>query len=143
MRTTAVKCLLDTLDNQGIRHSDTDSTALATNLETLLDQARQAWPNVNYDEESFIAHIADRLPEGVAPSQALTEIRGEDLYLAWACGRRDRAALSAFSKSFDNLVSATLNRLAKPGVDVDEAKGLQEAVVPLVGLDADSVDPTD
>jgi len=28
-------------------------------------------------------------------------------------------------------------------VDVDEAKGLQEAVVPLVGLDADSVDPTD
>lgn len=81
-------------------------------LATMVAAAAAAWPDVRVPDDVFMAHVAARMPEGPLP-EALAALRGDDLYLACACGRGDPAALAAFEASFGADLRAALGRFVR------------------------------
>jgi RNA polymerase sigma-70 factor (ECF subfamily) len=77
-----------------------DALARAPELESLLaghlDAARAEWPDVVVPPEAFLRHVAERLPAGRDPVEALRQLHAADLYLACACARGDARALQMF-----------------------------------------------
>ena len=71
-------------------------------LEVVFDSAwmaaTQAWPTVHVPRAEFVAYVAARLDADAPVEVALAELRIEDLYLACACARGDRAAIALFEQ---------------------------------------------
>lgn len=65
---------------------------LASSLAAMLAAAHAAWPQIAVPDREFVAHVGRH----VDPELGLGAIRAADLYLAFACGRRDEAAMAAF-----------------------------------------------
>jgi RNA polymerase sigma-70 factor (ECF subfamily) len=106
------------------RRAGLDAAELERLLLEKLHAARAAWPTVALDEETFFAHLAHHLPDDGAPLLRLKELRGDELYLARACGAGDPEALRAFEEGPLRDVRRALERLQRSGVAVDDA--LQE-----------------
>ena len=81
-------------------------------LRAMVAAAAAAWPDVRVPDDVFVAHVAARLPEGPLP-EALTALRGDDLYLACACGRGDAAALAAFEATYGADLRGALGRFVR------------------------------
>jgi RNA polymerase sigma-70 factor (ECF subfamily) len=83
-------------------------------LARTIDEARRAWPSLAIDE-GFVAHARAKL-EG-APEGSL---RAADLLLAYACVRRDDAAIAAFEAAYFGEVEAARRRFNDLPVTADD-----------------------
>jgi RNA polymerase sigma-70 factor (ECF subfamily) len=90
-------------------------------LEGMIRAAKQAWPGVCLADESFLAHLAARLPER-EPEQALRALHCVDLYLACACAQSDPAALSFFDKRFLARIPEVLRTMDPSGALSEEVE---------------------
>ena len=75
------------------------SNALGPLLEGILASVRSSWPQLDLALEHFVAALARRIPADADPEAHLPTLRHEDLYLAYACGQGDPAALEAFDST--------------------------------------------
>lgn len=66
----------------------------------IVEQARAAWPAIDFEAEEFLRHLAARLRDDQPIAAALEEIRPGDLLLAFACARGDRHAIELFEERF-------------------------------------------
>lgn len=92
---------------------------LASRLSSLYMNARQAWPDVEFDEVAFTAYLARHWPHELPPDAYLESVKGEDLYLAGACAHGMRGAVEAFDQRFMRLIPKTLAHM-RLGQDVLE-----------------------
>lgn len=86
-------------------------------LEQRLADAQAAWPDVEHDEGALAEHLAAVLPEGAPLDEALERLHVEDLALALALRRGDRAALSAFEQQ---IVPGLERALRRAGAEPSE-----------------------
>jgi RNA polymerase sigma-70 factor (ECF subfamily) len=108
----------------GARRAAIDPVEVERVLDEKLRSARAAWPTVTLSEDRFLQHLARHLPDDGAPLLRLKELRGDELYLACACGAGDAEALRLFEEGPFADVRRALARLERSGVTVDDA--LQE-----------------
>jgi RNA polymerase sigma-70 factor (ECF subfamily) len=94
-------------------------TDLDAQLDELVLQARDAWPDVEVPRDDFFRYVAVRLPVSDGARGALTRLRGNDLYLACACASGDERAIAAFRDHFLPGIRSTVARAA-PNDVVDE-----------------------
>jgi RNA polymerase sigma-70 factor, ECF subfamily len=93
-------------------------------LAALVARGRAAWPGFLVDDASFAAHVAARWTDAVVTPAALDAGEAADLYLACACTRGERAALTAFDATHRKLIRDAVRRInARPQV-VDDATHL-------------------
>lgn len=89
------------LDACGTGGDLVDRPRLEMELQRRLDEAREVWPEVQPAVEAVVRFWAQRLPRAPAdPLAELEKLHVQDLYLAWACGTRQPAALAAFDRGF-------------------------------------------
>ncbi len=86
----------------------------------IVRSARMAWPTVTVAEDEFLAYLAERLPPDQDPHDAVFRIESDDLYLACACARSDRAAVRAFEEAFVDELRAAVGQMRGQGADIDE-----------------------
>jgi RNA polymerase sigma-70 factor, ECF subfamily len=72
-----------------------DRAALEAALEAALAKARAAWPAVEVDPRAWVRALAEQAPRPVAPARPLGDLEVPDLYVAFAAGAGDRAAVAA------------------------------------------------
>jgi RNA polymerase sigma-70 factor (ECF subfamily) len=103
---------------------------LEESLETVLRQAREAWPQIALADEVFLHHLARCSATAGANPQKLLGLQIADLYLACASAAGDRDA----QKAFDRSVLVELGRwLSRRGMSTsDQAELLQELRVQLL-----------
>jgi RNA polymerase sigma-70 factor (ECF subfamily) len=82
-------------------HLETDALEdLGTKLAAILASAHAAWPKIAAMPSVFMEHLARHARSSGAPAAFLESVHGNDLYLACAVGRHDRAALAYFEEHF-------------------------------------------
>lgn len=88
-------------------------------LAALVATARAAHPGVAVSEEAFTSHVAAMLAQDDASPDAL---RAGELYLAFACAERDRAALAQFERDVFIEVDVVFRRFTGTGLTLDDVK---------------------
>jgi RNA polymerase sigma-70 factor (ECF subfamily) len=93
-------------------------------LRALCDDGRRTWPALELADETFVRHLAERLPAEGDPVAALraTAPHAADLYLACACTHGDTRALAAFDAGFIAPVAKYLSRADAIPAVADEVK---------------------
>jgi RNA polymerase sigma-70 factor, ECF subfamily len=93
-------------------------------LERHLDEARAAWPTVLLDDETYLAHLAEKICDrATEPARRVLEtMPAADLYLAAACALGDAAAVAAFRESLLPALRQALAKLGAPPATIDEAE---------------------
>jgi RNA polymerase sigma-70 factor (ECF subfamily) len=91
-------------------------------LEAACARARQAYREVELDDERFCGYLGARTPTETAPALAIERLCLEDLYLACACVHGIRAALQIFDERLLSRTRAYLARLGPDAELVDEAR---------------------
>jgi RNA polymerase sigma-70 factor, ECF subfamily len=99
-----------------------DPVALEQTLAAALASARAAWPMVTRPDERFFAHLARALPAGLDPTQALSQVHVDDLFVAWACVEGDPAAIAAFESQIFSIADLALRQMRLSAAVVDEIK---------------------
>jgi len=97
------------------------SPELEAALALALAGARKAWPNVVLDEEVFLRHLAEHLPDG-PPAEAVERMHTSDLYLACACAKHDARALASFDARFLCDVGSFVAQIDRSPAFADEAR---------------------
>lgn len=110
--------------NQELRSELATIADLDQRLATMAESARARWPDFCIPPEIFVAYVAARLPTDRDALAGLELANSEDLYLACACTRGDRAAILAFDKLFVSEIGLALSRMRLPDATVDEVKQL-------------------
>ena len=82
---------------------------LAERLLAFTESAADGW-GFRVVPEIFVAHVARVLPTTDEPLRELAALHGRDLYLAAACGDRDREAIRTFEQQYDIEVDTALAR---------------------------------
>jgi len=80
-------------------------------LASMVEAARQAWPDVSITPAAFVGYLVDRLAPGHGLVAGLRRLRGSDLYLACACSMGDVRAIMAFEAAHLTAVDAVLERM--------------------------------
>ncbi len=94
--------------------AEADESALQALLEARLAAARGRWPRVQLDDDSFLEHLARH----ASPTLAGLESQNlEDLFLACACARGDRAALQELDGSLLSQVPRWIARIGGARAD--------------------------
>jgi RNA polymerase sigma-70 factor (ECF subfamily) len=83
---------------------------LTERLLAFTESAASGWQQFRVDPEVFVAHIARVLAATDEPLRELAALHGGDLYLAAACGDRDREAIRAFEQAYGIEVDTALAR---------------------------------
>ncbi len=91
-------------------------------LDGHLDAGRTAWPELQIPEETFLRHMAERLPKEGDLQIALEQTHAADLYLACGCAHGDPRAIAAFERTFIPQVALFLDRADALPEFTDELK---------------------
>jgi RNA polymerase sigma-70 factor, ECF subfamily len=83
------------LQTRGEQLATGDRSALAAVLETTIAAAREAWPGVNADLDSWITALAELAPKPFDAERPLGAVMATDHFLAFACADGDPAAVAA------------------------------------------------
>ena len=102
-------------------------------LEALVREAREAWPELRMDAESFLAHVAQRLPATGAAHEVFASLRAADVFLAFACARGEARAHEALDTHVLSQVGAWLPRETPTAVDELRQALRQRLLVPVNG----------
>lgn len=90
---------------------------LEARLDALVREAREAWPEARMDAESFVAHVAQRLPSTGAADDVFANLRAADVFLAFACVRGEPRAHEALDAHVLSQVGTWLPRESPTVVD--------------------------
>ena len=101
-----------------------DLAKLESLLETICRRARERWPGVELDDETFVQHLAARVPAGDHQIGPLESVHGEDLFLACACARGVKAAHELFDRRLLSRLPALLSSMNLDRNALDEARQL-------------------
>jgi RNA polymerase sigma-70 factor (ECF subfamily) len=83
--------------------------------------AREAWPNLAaFDERMFVAFVAERIRDAARLKQVLEGSGWSDLYLTFACVRRDKEATSTLERTLRPKLRAALRRLRLDDAAMDD-----------------------
>ncbi|MBI5538198.1 MAG: hypothetical protein HY898_36085 [Deltaproteobacteria bacterium] len=82
---------------------------LEDRLQTLLDGARLAWPEIRVDPADFLRWCGARASG--TPLEWFDRVRAADLYLAFACVHGDPTALDAFERAYMTGVRELLSKM--------------------------------
>lgn len=96
--------------------------ALGGILDQAVASARAAWPGVDVPAEVFVPWLSTRVTATTveALEQALGALRLGDLYLACACARGDRAALTAFERLYAPELLTAVHHVDRSGSHADD-----------------------
>lgn len=83
---------------------------LAERLLAFTESAAADWREFRVAPEVFVAHVARVLAATNEPLSELATLHGRDLYLAAACGERDRRAIRTFEQHYGIEVDTALAR---------------------------------
>lgn len=106
----------------GTSLSPEEAEALESAIAALVQRARDQWPGVELEAEAFVRHLASRLPRTRPLLEALSSMATDDLYLAFACARRDGRALAAFDRAFLRDVRAFVSGVDPAPAFADEVR---------------------
>jgi RNA polymerase sigma-70 factor (ECF subfamily) len=81
-------------------------------LSRRLEAALRATPGVSANSEPFAAALREKLASALDPDHELAELHVEDLYLAWALERGDKAAFARFEREFLSQLSSQIKGAA-------------------------------
>ena len=106
-------------------------TELGDALATALVEARLKWPNLRVEDLSFVRYLAERLPADEPAGDSLARWCVPDLYLAFACLAREKAALEHFEREVLAKVPQMVAQLG--GADTGDEIGQQLREKMIVG----------
>jgi RNA polymerase sigma-70 factor (ECF subfamily) len=89
---------------------------IAGDVTKLFATAREAWPEVELDVDSF----AQRIDASVAAGAALADLHATDLYLACACGAGSPEALAIFERTLLAEIPQFVARFRRDAAFADE-----------------------
>ncbi|MFO0598023.1 MAG: transcriptional regulator [Myxococcaceae bacterium] len=92
--------------------------ALADALVTVISTARAQWPGVGLDDHDFAAFLAART------AGPLEQVRGSELFVAWAALQRDPAALAALDGQFISKIDKAVASIDANPAFIDEVRQL-------------------
>ncbi len=93
----------------------TPSPTDASSLARMVEEARRAWPDLAVDDAAFAAHLATKLGGSAAGA-----VRLADLYLAFACSRRDERAIARFEAAYFGEIDAARSRFSDLPLTADD-----------------------
>ncbi len=88
-------------------------------------EARAAYPGVGaaLEDADFVAHVERKIaPADSSAAPSVAGLRVTELFLAWAAGSRDHAAIEAFERETFSEVEAVYRRFQDLGVTLDDVK---------------------
>lgn len=85
-----------------------------------LEAAERATPGVAADSAEFLTLLQERLATAADPEGELSALHVEDLYLAWALGRGDRAAFARFERDFVALLATQIKGVAAEAGELEQ-----------------------
>lgn len=92
-------------------------------LQSFVDGARAAWPDLGVDADAFRRFVEQRLPPpGPAWTEALARLPAADLYLACACAEGDTHAMAELERRHFAEVDVVCAVMRAPEGVVDEVK---------------------
>jgi len=94
---------------------------LAQILACHLEEARDAWMDVEISSRDFAEYLAERLPSAEDPVQALGGLHAKDLYLACACAQGAPRAIEHFECDCLAQIGPALRKLDVPYEVVQDA----------------------
>lgn len=89
-------------------------------LSLRLAAAERATPGVLADKAEFAAQLQGQLAGTENPDQELAALHVEDMYLAWALARGDRAAFTRFERDFLALLASQLKGAAEEAGELEQ-----------------------
>lgn len=89
-------------------------------LSRRLAEAARATPGVSANLLDFEKALKNRVAEATAPEQALAELHVEDLYLAWALERGDKAAFARFEREFLSQLATQIKGAAAEAGELEQ-----------------------
>jgi RNA polymerase sigma-70 factor, ECF subfamily len=95
---------------------------LAEWLQSTWSAARERWPRIELDAQSFTDHVGDHLAAGTDVEAELRQLHGEELFLACACGHGDPAALEALDHEMRPMLRHVLADPRAAGVDAEDLR---------------------
>jgi RNA polymerase sigma-70 factor (ECF subfamily) len=101
----------------GLAHID-----LEAQVQALVATARAAWPAIALDDQRFVAHLADRLPEDADATEVFERLHATDLFLACACLHGIAQATAAFEQKYLVQVTNVVARVDSSFDAVDEVR---------------------
>jgi RNA polymerase sigma-70 factor, ECF subfamily len=101
-----------------------EMTALEHQLETTIEQAREAWPTVDHPAVPFVQFLAEKLSRlsTVASRSPLSALSSTDLYLTCACAAGNDRAICSFLAVFSPIIDASLRQLNVERATADDVK---------------------
>lgn len=100
-----------------------------------LEAAERATPGVSANSAEFVANLQARLASSPDPERELQALHVEDLYLAWALSRGDRAAFARFERDFVALLKVQIKGAAAEAGELEQQVRTR-LFVPAAGQDA-------
>lgn len=94
---------------------------LSARVESALANAREAWPTVSVDRETYVLYLDERLPRPVTV-EALDALALEDLYLACACASGLSPAIEALERAYAREIEAALQRTGESGLSASDLR---------------------
>ena len=91
-------------------------------LEGVASSVRSVWPELSLPIGAFLAHMAERLPEGQPILETVERLHHSDLYLACACAQGSEAAIAIFWETFGSVVERAAKRVEAQGIEADETR---------------------
>jgi RNA polymerase sigma-70 factor (ECF subfamily) len=85
-----------------------------------LEAAQRKTPGVSADPAEFTANLQARLAAAPDPERELQALHVEDLYLAWALSRGDRAAFARFERDFVALLKVQIKGAAAEAGELEQ-----------------------
>lgn len=95
---------------------------LERRLEEIVQTARAAWPDFALEPAALVQHVARCVARSPDPRAALDNLLATDLFLAWACGQGDAAAVAALEQQVIPAVNPALARLELSPAALEETK---------------------
>lgn len=92
----------------------------AMTLRRRLEAAERATPGVSLDTAEFATNLQARLAAAPDPERELSALHVEDLYLAWALSRGDRAAFARFERDFVALLKTQIKGVAAEAGELEQ-----------------------
>jgi RNA polymerase sigma-70 factor, ECF subfamily len=85
-----------------------------------LQAAERSTPGVSADPAEFVANLQARLAAAPDPERELQALHIEDLYLAWALSRGDKAAFARFERDFVALLATQIKGVAAEAGELEQ-----------------------
>ena len=93
-------------------------------VQALAAAGRAAWPALGVPDEAFARHLEHLVAQATDRAAALSKLRPDDLYLAFACAEGEGAAIRAFEERFARVIDRAVSRFARTSEKKDELKQL-------------------